>query len=167
MKKIAIVAALSSLVLAGCANDGTYYRADTYAAGAVNQAQQVRTVEILAIGAAKVAVSNEDNRQEAQIYSGILGALAGVAIGHNSDSARIGGGIAGAALGSMAGSAIGGSRTNYVDGVQITFRYNNKIYNSAQVGRPCEFKTGLAVMISSTPTETRIQPNNPNGCPAQ
>lgn len=167
MKKIAIVAALSSLILAGCANDGTYYRADTYAAGAVNQAQQVRTVEILAIGAAKVAVSNEDNRQEAQIYGGILGALAGVAIGHNSDSARIGGGIAGAALGSMAGSAIGGSRTNYVDGVQITFRYNNKIYNSTQVGRPCEFKTGLAVMISSTPTETRIQPNNPNGCPAQ
>ena len=74
------------------------------------------------------------------------------------------GGLAGGAVGNIAGGAVGGDRTSYVDGVQLTFRYNNKLYNSAQVGQVCEFKPGLAIMISTTPTETRIQPNNPNGC---
>ena len=97
----------------------------------------------------------------------MLGAVAGAAIGsHNNHdtSSRVLGGLAGAAVGNIAGGAVAGSHTSYVDGVQLTFRYENKIYNSAQVGNPCEYKTGLAVMISTSPTETRIQPNNPNGC---
>ena len=167
MKKLALAAAVASLVLAGCANDGRYYRSDTYAASAVNQAQQVRAVEILSIGTAKVAVSNTDNRSDAKTIGTVLGAIAGVAIGsHNNHdtTGRVLGGLAGGALGNLAGGAVAGDRTNYVDGVQLTFRYNNKLYNSAQVGRVCEFKPGLAVMISTTPTETRIQPNNPGGC---
>ena len=60
MKKIALAATVAALVLSGCANDGRYYRSDTYAATSVNQAQQVRTVEILSIGTAQVAVSNTD-----------------------------------------------------------------------------------------------------------
>ena len=133
----------------------------------VNQAQQVRTVEILSIGNAQVAVSNTDNRSDAKTIGTILGAIAGAAIGshNNHDTAsRVLGGLAGGAVGNIAGGAVGGDRTSYVDGVQLTFRYNNKLYNSAQVGRVCEFKPGLAVMISTTPTETRIQPNNPGGC---
>ena len=175
MKKIALAAAVATLVLSGCANNGRYYRSDTYAATSVNQAQQVRTVEILSIGTAQVAVSNTDNRSDAKTIGTILGAIAGAAIGshNNHDTAsRVLGGlaggavgnIAGGAVGNIAGGAVGGERTSYVDGVQLTFRYNNKLYNSAQVGRVCEFKPGLAVMISTTPTETRIQPNNPGGC---
>lgn len=167
MKKLALLAALATLGLAGCANDGRYYRSDTYQAGAVNQAQQVRTVEILAIGQAKVAVDNDTNRSDAKTIGTLLGAVAGAAIGsHNNHdtSSRVLGGLAGAAVGNIAGGAVAGSHTSYVDGVQLTFRYENKIYNSAQVGNPCEYKTGLAVMISTSPTETRIQPNNPNGC---
>lgn len=167
MKKLALAVAVASLVLAGCANDGRYYRSDTYAASAVNQAQQVRTVEILSIGTAKVAVSNTDNRSDAKTIGTVLGAIAGVAIGsHNNHdtTGRVLGGLAGGAIGNLAGGAVAGDRTNYVDGVQLTFRYNNKLYNSAQVGRVCEFKPGLAVMISTSPTETRIQPNNPGGC---
>ncbi|HIR21274.1 MAG TPA: glycine zipper 2TM domain-containing protein [Candidatus Aphodousia faecalis] len=167
MKKIALAAAVAALVLSGCANDGRYYRSDTYAATSVNQAQQVRTVEILSIGNAQVAVSNTDNRSDAKTIGTILGAIAGAAIGshNNHDTAsRVLGGLAGGAVGNIAGGAVGGDRTSYVDGVQLTFRYNNKLYNSAQVGRVCEFKPGLAVMISTTPTETRIQPNNPGGC---
>lgn len=167
MKKLALLAALAALGLAGCANDGRYYRSDTYQAGAVNQAQQVRTVEILAIGQARVAVDNDTNRNDAKTIGTIIGAVAGAAIGsHNNHdtSSRVLGGLAGAAVGNIAGGAVAGSRTSYVDGVQLTFRYDNKIYNSAQVGRPCEYKTGWAVMISTSPTETRIQPNNPYGC---
>ena len=167
MKKFALAAAVAALVLSGCANDGRYYRSDTYQASGVNQAQQVRTVEILAIGTARVAVSNSDNRSDAKAIGTIIGAIAGAAIGsHNNHdtTSRVLGGLAGGAVGNIAGGAVAGYRTSYVDGVQLTFRYNNKLYNSAQVGRICEFKPGLAVMISTTPTETRIQPNNPGGC---
>ena len=70
------------------------------------------------------------------------------------------------AVGGLAGDAVGGSSsTSYTDGVQIVFRTaSGKVLQSAQVGRPCEFKTGTAVMVSPTPNEARIQPNNPYGC---
>ena len=60
-------AALGALVLSGCANDGTAYRADTYSVGQVNQVQEVRTVEIIAINPARVAVPNSDNRETARV----------------------------------------------------------------------------------------------------
>ena len=167
MKKLTLAIVAATVVLAGCANDGRYYRSDTYQAGAVNQAQQVRTVEILSIGTAQVAVSNTDNRSDAKTIGTIIGAIAGAAIGNHNNhdtTSRVLGGLAGGAIGNLAGGAVAGDRTSYVDGVQLTFRYNNKLYNSAQVGRVCEFKPGLAVMISTTPPETRIQPNNPGGC---
>lgn len=169
MKKLALIASISALALAGCANDGLYYRSDTYAAQGVNQAQEVRTVEILSIGAAKVAVPNNESRRDSEKIGMLLGAIAGAAIGsHNNHdtSSRVLGGLAGAAVGNMAGSAVAGNdSTSYVDGVQITFRYKNKLFNSAQVGLPCEYKLGTAIMVSTSPTETRIQPNNPYGCP--
>ena len=112
-KKVSVIALslAATLALAGCANDGTRYRADTYYAGQVNQVQEVNTVQIIAVNAARVAVPNDDNRDTARMTGAILGVL-----------------------------------------------------QSAQVGRPCEFKTGTAVMVSPTPNEARIQPNNPYGC---
>ncbi len=168
-KKIPLVLAISSvLMLAGCSSDGLFYRSDTYSAMAVNQAQEVRTVEILSVGIAKVAVPNEENRSNSQTIGTLLGAIAGAAIGNhgNHDTAsRVMGGLAGAAVGHIvADGTTGYSSTSYVDGVQITFRYNNKLFSSAQVGQVCEYKLGPAIMISMTPTETRIQPNNPSGC---
>ena len=142
------------------------YRADTYYAGQVNQVQEVNTVQIIAVNAARVAVPNDDNRDTARMTGAILGAIAGAAIGnHNnhSTSSRVMGGLAGGAVGGLAGDAVGGSSsTSYTDGVQIVFRTaSGKVLQSAQVGRPCEFKTGTAVMVSPTPNEARIQPNNP------
>ena len=162
-KKVSVIALslAAALALAGCANDGTRYRADTYYAGQVNQVQEVNTVQIIAVNAARVAVPNDDNRDTARMTGAILGAIAGAAIGnHNnhSTSSRVMGGLAGDAVG-------GSSSTSYTDGVQIVFRTaSGKVLQSAQVGRPCEFKTGTAVMVSPTPNEARIQPNNPYGC---
>ncbi|EQC4396567.1 hypothetical protein ACY46J_001453, partial [Escherichia albertii] len=34
-----------------------------------------------------------------------------------------------------------------------------KVYTSTQVGKQCQFTTGLAVVISTAYNETRIQPN--------
>lgn len=166
--KLALCVALTAALLAGCATDGSMYRSDVYTAGQVNQMQEVRTVEIIAVQSAQVAVGNTEDRTDARNIGMILGAIAGAAIGnHNnhSTSARVMGGLAGGALGGIAGQSVGGNRQELVNGVQITFRDGNKLYNSAQVGRVCEFKTGTAIMVSQSPTETRIQPNNPYGCP--
>lgn len=168
--KIAAAAALSAVfLLGGCASDGTYYRADTYTANQVNRVQEVKTVEIIAINAARVAVPNSSNRETAQIAGAILGAIAGAAIGnHNnhSTSARVMGGLAGGAVGGLAGSAVGGDSTTYTDGVQIIYKTaGGRVLQTSQVGQPCEFKTGTAILVAPTPSEARIQPNNPYGCP--
>ena len=155
-KKIAACGALSAaLLLAGCANDGTAYRSDVYWAGQVNQAQEVKTVQIIAVMPARITVDNRRDRNDSATMGTILGALAGAAVGAVvSDSPDA----------VVAGKGMSGRSENFVEGVQITFRYDNKIFNSAQVGRVCEYKTGTAIMVSPAPNETRIQPNNPYGC---
>ena len=168
-KLLAALLCGTALTLTGCVSDGNMYRSDVYQAGMVNQAQEVRTVEIIAINPAQVAVSNRESTNRGQLAGAILGAIAGAAItSHNSDrtSSRVAGGVAGAALGGLAGDAIGGgSNTRYVDGVQLVYRTaNGKVFQSAQVGRLCEYRTGTAIMVSSEVGETRIQPNNPYGC---
>ena len=165
--KLAMTAAISAALLAGCATDGSMYRSDVYTTGQLNQMQEVRTVEIIAVQSARVAVGNTEDRADARNIGMILGAIAGAAIGnhnHHSTSSRVMGGLAGGALGGIAGQSVGGSRQELVNGVQLIYRIGDKMYNSTQVGQACEFKTGTAIMVSQTPTETRIQPNNPYGC---
>lgn len=162
-------ACAAALVLSGCASDGNLYRSDVYTAGQVNQRQEVQTVEILSVTPAQIAVSNSENRESAQATGAILGAIAGAFIGNHgnhSTSSRVMGGLAGGALGGLAGDAVGGrSGTNYVDGVQLVYRTSGgKVYQSAQVGRLCEYKLGTAIVVASRNNETRIQPNNPYGC---
>lgn len=167
MKKTLLLCSVSALMLAGCANDGAVYRSDVYSAGMVNQAQEVQTVEIIAVMPARVAVPNGAERSEGANVGMVLGAIAGAAAGlavSDSSDAVIAGGLVGGALGNIGGRGLSGKSQNLVDGVQITFKQNGKIFNSAQVGRVCEFKTGTAIMVSPRPNETRIQPNNPYGC---
>lgn len=171
-KKIAAIGALAGvLMLAGCANDGTAYRSDVYWSGQVNQAQEVKTVQIIAVMPARITVDNRYQRDESATVGTILGALAGAVVGvvvSDSPDAVVAGTVGGAALGNLTGKGVSGSGERFVEGVQITFRQGDRIFNSAQVGRVCEFKTGTAIMVSPSPNETRIQPNNPYGCaPAQ
>ena len=156
------LAALCAAMLAGCAADGTAYRSDVYSSSSVNRAQEVTTVEIIAISPGRVAVSNTENRDRAQMTGAALGSH------HNHDtSSRVIGGLAGGAVGALAGDAVGGgSSTSFVEGVQLVYKTSTgRMLQSTQVGRPCEFKTGTAIMVSPNPSETRIQPNNPYGCP--
>lgn len=164
------LAALCAAMIAGCAADGTAYRSDVYSSSSVNRAQEVTTVEIIAISPGRVAVSNTENRDRAQMTGAILGAIAGAAIGNHNNhdtSSRVIGGLAGGAVGALAGDAVGGgSSTSFVEGVQLVYKTSTgRMLQSTQVGRPCEFKTGTAIMVSPSPSETRIQPNNPYGCP--
>lgn len=159
----------TSLALAGCAADGQRYRADTYSTAGVNRAQEVTTVEILAINPAKVAVDNSSAGSRARTTGAVLGAIAGALVGQavdsNTHNTLVGAGT-GAVLGGLAGDAASGSgSTSYVDGVQIIYKTSaGRMFQSTQVGRICEFKTGTAILVAPTPAETRIQPNNPYGC---
>lgn len=167
MKKTLMLCAIPALILAGCANDGSVYRSDVYSSSMVNQAQEVQTVEIIAVMPARVAVGNSSERSEGMNTGMILGALIGAATGlavSNHSDAVIAGTVAGGALGGLTGRGASGKSQNLVDGVQITFKQNGKIFTSAQVGQLCEYKTGTAIMVSPTPNATRIQPNNPYGC---
>lgn len=61
MKKVRILLpaiAASALILSGCQTSGDIYRSDVYGSNQVNQAQQVQTVDIIAIQPARVAVNN-------------------------------------------------------------------------------------------------------------
>ena len=169
--KLAAAAALcATLVLAGCANDNQRYRADVYGPGSLNQVQQVSTVEILSIQPAKVALPNETKNSTAQLAGTVAGAVAGAVIGnqfghgrHSRQNSRIVGGLAGGVLGNRAANlaAVG---TDYQNGVQLTYRMNDQMYTSVQLGNSCEYKLGTATLVRQSANESRIQPNNPGGC---
>ncbi len=173
-----LLVAASVVAIAGCQATGEEYRADVYGAGQVNRAQEVQTVDIIAISPARVAVDNSEQRASTQAVSTVVGALLGGLIGaaieggspHHPPGPRtdgmVIGAVAGGALGA-AGSTAATSNTALVEGVQLTFRLGSRTLNSAQVGRVCEYRLGPAIMTSTDPTSTRIQPNNPNGCPKE
>ena len=152
---------LATVGIAGCQAPGDQYAANVYTAGQVNSRQAAETVDILAVMPAKVQVDNSQNKRTAQVVGGILGALAGGAAGANVGHAHQTNTVLGAAGGGVAGAAIGSlvPDTALVDGVSIAYNDKGKVFNSAEVGRLCEFAPGTAIMVSTSPTETRIQPN--------
>ena len=151
-----------SIGLTGCmTTTGDVHRADVYKSGQVNQMQEVKTVELLAITKTRVEVDNSQAKEKAQIGAGLVGALAGGLLGaqtntNTRENTLLAGG-AGAVVGAAAGSLV--ASKVLVDGVSLTYSYEGKTYNSAQVGRLCEYKMGTAIMLSADANETRIQPN--------
>jgi hypothetical protein len=87
-----------------------------------------------------------------------LGLGAGFAAPHNALATGTVGAVAGGAVGAAAGSLVPGQVL--VDGVSITYTDHGSTFSSAQVGRTCEYAPGQAIMVSTWPTETRIQPNH-------
>jgi len=135
--------------------------ANVYSAGQVNTRQQAEVVNILAVLPAKVKVSNAQNQRADQIVDGLLGALAGASLaglGHHHHYA-----LANGTVGALGGGLFGtGSLVPgevLVDGVSITYVDHGSTFNSAQVGRLCEYRPGQAIMVATSPSETRIQPN--------
>jgi outer membrane lipoprotein SlyB len=158
--RIIISTLIGSAILSGCAAPGQNLQANVYRAGQVNQVQEAKTVVIKAVMPAQVEVDNSAAKKQAEIGGAVIGALLGGAIGNRSKRqgsgtvGAVGGAAAGAAAGSMVGDKI------LVDGVSLTYVLNNRMLTSTQVGKLCEFKAGeVALMISTSPTETRIQPN--------
>jgi outer membrane lipoprotein SlyB len=149
-------------VLVGCAQPGANLQSNVYQAGQVNQQQEARVIDILAVLPAKVEVSNAQNRASAQIVGGVLGVLVGAALGSKFGGMGLGG-LAGGGAGVAAGSLVPDSAL--VEGVSLTYTDSGRTLNSAQVGRLCDYKPGKAIVISTGPGETRIQPNDT--CPTK
>jgi len=118
------VVMLASFTLAGCQSNADDHAADVYQTDQLNTKQETKTVNIISILPAKVAVDNSQNKRNAQAFGALIGAVAGGVIG-----------------------------------VSLTYKEGTKVYTSTQVGKECQFTTGLAVVITTTYNETRIQPN--------
>ncbi|MBH3430449.1 hypothetical protein I5S59_22100 [Pseudomonas alkylphenolica] len=145
--------------LVGCQATGEQYQSDVFDASQVNTQQEAKTVKIITVSPTKIKVSNEKNQKAAMMVGGVLGALGGAALGagKNTDTAIIGG-VAGGGAGALAGSMV--NDTSLVPGVLIGYSENGKIFTSAQVGRPCDYKVGeISLMVMTMSNETRIQPN--------
>ncbi|STJ28132.1 putative lipoprotein [Escherichia coli] len=139
----------------------TIHAADVYQTDQLNTKQETKTVNIISILPAKVAVDNSQNKRNAQAFGALIGAVAGGVIGHNvgsgSNSGTTAGAVGGGAVGAAAGSMV--NDKTLVEGVSLTYKEGTKVYTSTQVGKECQFTTGLAVVITTTYNETRIQPN--------
>lgn len=157
----------SLLTLSGCQSNADDYAADVYDTGQLNSKQETKTVNVISVLPAKVAVDNKANKQAAQTFGAILGAVAGGIAGHNvgtgstlgTTAGAVGGGAVGAAAGTLVKDKV------LVEGVSLTYKEGTKVYTSTQVGKTCQFTTGLAVVISTKNNETRIQPNTT--CPVK
>lgn len=154
------------VAVAGCQAPGANLQANVYRANQVNSRQDAKVINVLAVMPAKVEVDNTQAQKTAQIVGVLLGAAGGGVIGNklgnHSTAGTAVGAVGGGAAGAAAGSLVPGKVL--VDGVSITYEEQGKTFNSAQVGKLCEFVPGKAVVIATSPTETRIQPNST--CPA-
>ena len=162
-----IIVISTLIALSGCAATGENLKGNVYKAGQVNTAQNARTIKITAVLPAQIEVDNAEQKKQAMIIGGTLGALAGGLGGGfgglgtaGTVGTTVGGGAVGVAAGSMVADKV------LVEGVSIAYLENGKMYTSAQVGKLCEFKpNATALIISTGPKETRIQPNA--ACPVE
>lgn len=155
-----------AIIITGCQTTGNKYAGNVYDTAQVNQMQEARTIKIISVMPAKVAVDNTKAKEETKAFGALLGAVAGGAIGYNSGSGKS---TAGTAAGVLGGGVLGAATstlvddTLLVDGVTLAYSENDKIFTSTQVGKQCEFQPGIALIVSTTKNETRIQPNS--ACP--
>lgn len=185
MKYVNVLVTVICVALAGCTATGEQHRSDTYQAAEVNQKIEAKTIEIIAILPARVAVDNTAGKEAAQTTGVIAGALLGGVLGNQSNSSS--GTAVGAGAGGLAGAAIGSTVEDVVmvDGIQLTYRQeviediedvedgkrvtrtvkHKKTFTSTQVGKQCEYKNGVALLVTTVKDETRIQPNS--ACPVE
>jgi outer membrane lipoprotein SlyB len=160
-----VVCALAS----GCATqqDLSRHSASTYDPSQLNKVQNVKTVDLISVLPARVAVDNSANAKRNAETAALIGALAGAALGANANTsnARKRGATTavGGAVGAGVGAAVGSATPTviYEEGVSLTYMFEGKPLSSTQIGKQCEFKPGPAVMVSTEgkANETRIQPN--------
>jgi outer membrane lipoprotein SlyB len=182
MNILKLLVIVSIIGLSGCAASGAKYRSSSFDSSQINQQIPAKVIEVMSVMPAKINIDNSKNKKNAQVGGGFLGALAGGILGN-----QVGSSVVGAGVGALAGAAVGSltDGESLVDGVNLIYRmeviekvkdvvkgkivYNvakfKKTFTSAQVGLPCEYKNGVALLVSTKSNETRIQPNST--CPTE
>lgn len=160
----ATVGLTSLLALAACQTPGVESRPDVYDQSQVNKLQRTRVVTIIAVTPTRINVDNTANQNTARVAGGILGAALGSGLATGVGHAGWGGGLAAGAGGAAGGALLGGAvagKTTLVEGVSVTYqdRAGGEAYTSTQVGRLCEYTPGTAQLVTTQSNETRIQPN--------
>lgn len=168
MKKMLLSLAIGSMLMTGCAVNTDDLGADVYDASQLNSKQETKTIDIISILPAKVAVDNTAQKEMAQTAGTILGAVFGAVAGYNvsghtSTAGAVAGGAAGGTIGAASGSLV--KDKVIVEGVSLTYKEGTKVYTSTQAGKKCQFKPGMALVITTKSNETRVQPNAE--CPAK
>jgi len=164
--KTSVAIASAAILASGCATraDLSQHSASTYGVNQLNKVQEVKTVDLLSILPARVAVDNSANAKRNAEAGALIGAIIGAALGSRNDRYSGSTAAAGAAVGAGLGGAAGASTPTviYEEGVTLTYVHQGRTLSSTQVGKTCEFKPGLAVMVSTSGNsdETRIQPNS-------
>jgi hypothetical protein len=149
---------LTAGLTVACVDPGASHKANVFKAGQVNQRQEVKTVNIITVQTAKVEVSNRRNQEIAEGLGFLFGAVLGAGIGDNNSR-----GSQSAVLGAAAGAEtgrLGAGSTKLVDGVQIIYQEGDRVLQSAQVGKPCEYALGPAIVTVTEAKETRVQSNH-------
>ena len=157
MKKVLVLCSVAAIIsFSGCTNQADTLGADVYDVDSLNMQQDAKTVQIINISPAKVAVDSKQAKENTQMFGGaVLGHKMG---GDRHETAgATAGGVAGAAIGAGAGSLV--DDKVIVEGVTLAYKQGTKIKTSTQAGRMCQFKEGTALMITTKNKETRIQPN--------
>ncbi len=157
----AIIVGLSLLV-AACADPAAQYKGNVFNTNQLNQRQEVKVVEILTIEQGEILVDNETNQQAAAIGGAIFGALLGAAAGENSRQ-RNSIAAAGAGLGATVAASAAGAQ-KLVPAVNLVYLEDGNALTSTQVGQPCEYALGSALVVTTKANETRIQPNSATAC---
>jgi len=148
--------------LNGCATkeENLVSGADVYQTA--DKTQPVRSVKIIRVLPTKIEFDNS----QAQFALGVSSAA----------TRGIGGFYGGAgSLGTMGTTIDGGSIDNStglsapdrvsVDGVSITYTFNENTITSSQAGRLCEFRPGVSILLTNDENQTRIKTNS--SCPIE
>ena len=164
MKKVFPVLAISGMLgLAACSTPGEEYRPDVFDQSQVNQAQDQRVVNIVAVSAARTRVQNEHNHQVSELSGAAIGAGLGAGLGTAFGGGLAGGlaGVAGGAIGGMVGGQVVQNKA-IVSSVIVTYDDPRLVgtHSSTQIGRVCEYKLGNALLLLTAQGETRVQPNS-------
>lgn len=152
------------LILGACASPGEESRPDVYDQSQVNSLQQARVVQIVSVSRARVNVDNTKNHKKSRMWGSLLGGALGAGLATGVGHVGWGAGLASGLGGLAAGALLGGEATDtqkIIRGVMITYqnREGGALFMSTQIGRPCEYKPGNALLVTTAAQETRIQPN--------
>jgi outer membrane lipoprotein SlyB len=140
-----------SLIVAGCADPAAQYKGNVFNTNQLNQRQEVKVVQILTIEPGQTLVDNASNQRAAAIGGAIFGAILGAAAGENSRH-RGSISVAGAGLGAtVASSAVGEQKL--VDAVNLVYLEDGQALTSTQIGQPCEFALGSALVVTTKANE--------------